>query len=397
VIEIVSPGTHIDFIGRWKIAALISVLVIAAGLAAAPAQLQMGIDFAGGWEIQARFDESISTDEAAIRGALSSTIEDVSVVRFGSDHEFLIRFAVQPGEDTDAPAPRAGAPGSAAVAEEAPGAAASDPDTDAKAGEPSAPERETPPAAAEAIDTVPVEGDAVEDAAGPEMAAELGREGAPQQEVEAALADAEYGFAQGQRADRIRVILGDEVGAVSLERIEFVGPRVGAELRRAGASSLLIAGLMILIYISFRFTFRFAPGAIVALLHDVLVTASLWVLMGREFNLQVLAALLAIVGYSLNDTIIVYDRIRENMALRTTTNLPEVLNRSINQTLSRTFLTSLTTLLAVLSLLFLGGEVIRPFASAMAIGIVIGTYSSIFVAAPVLLWLESRHGAAATT
>ena len=144
----------------------------------------------------------------------------------------------------------------------------------------------------------------------------------------------------------------------------------------------------------FRFSPRFAPGAVVALIHDVTITSGIWVLLGLEFDLRVLAALLAIIGYSLNDTIIVYDRIRENLEVRTKKNFEEVLNLSVNQTLSRTILTSTTTLLAVLALLFVGGPVIRPFALAMAIGILIGTYSSIYVAAPTLLWLEQRFGGA---
>ena len=169
---------------------------------------------------------------------------------------------------------------------------------------------------------------------------------------------------------------------------------MGAELREDGLKAIAIACLLILIYIGFRFSVRFAPGAVVALIHDVSITSSIWILLGLEFDLRVLAALLAIIGYSLNDTIIVYDRIRENMELRTKYDVKEVLNLSVNQTLSRTLLTSLTTLAAVLSLLLLGGEVIRPFALAMAIGIVVGTYSSIYIASPSLLWLETRFGAA---
>jgi preprotein translocase SecF subunit len=168
-----------------------------------------------------------------------------------------------------------------------------------------------------------------------------------------------------------------------------VGPRVGAELRRDGLLAIFWASFFMMIYIGFRFSLRFAPGAVVALVHDVGVTAGIFVILGLEFDLRVLAALLAILGYSLNDTIIIYDRIRENMELRTKHDLPEVLNLSVNQTLSRTVLTSGTTMAALLALLFLGGEVIRPFALAMTIGVVVGTYSSIFIAAPILLLLEN--------
>ena len=186
-------------------------------------------------------------------------------------------------------------------------------------------------------------------------------------------------------------------GAIEVVRTEYVGPKVGAELREAGINAMLVAFVFILGYIAFRFSTRFAPGAVVALVHDVLITASVWLVLGLEFDLRVLAALLAIIGYSLNDTIIVYDRVRENMERRTKLDLESVLNESVNQTLARTLLTSFTTLGAVLALLTLGGEVIRPFALAMSIGVVVGTYSSIFVAGPTLLWLERRFGTPAAS
>jgi preprotein translocase subunit SecF len=197
---------------------------------------------------------------------------------------------------------------------------------------------------------------------------------------------------KGEHVDRLKQALVARFGEIHVDRVEFVGPRVGEELRRDGLNALLLASLLILAYVAFRFSARFAPGAVVALVHDVAVTAGIFVMLGMEFDLRVLAALLATLGYSLNDTIIVYDRIRENMEVRTKADLPEVLNLSVNQTLSRTILTSSTTMLAVLALLILGGEVIRPFALAMSIGIVVGTYSSMFIAAPVLLFLERRFG-----
>jgi len=182
----------------------------------------------------------------------------------------------------------------------------------------------------------------------------------------------------------------DESAWLVLEDLDLgADPDLG-ELRRDGLYAMGIASLLILAYIAFRFSTRFAPGAVLALVHDVSVTAGVFVIFGMEFDLRVLAALLAILGYSLNDTIIIYDRIRENMELRTKHDLVEVLNQSVNQTLARTILTSGTTMVAVMALLLVGGEVIRPFAIAMAIGIVVGTYSSIFIAAPTLLFLETR-------
>ena len=200
------------------------------------------------------------------------------------------------------------------------------------------------------------------------------------------------GLASNTRIIQLEKVIRGSIGGFIEQRVEFVGPRVGAELRSDGLSALLLSALAILAYVAFRFNARFAPGAVVAVVHDLLITAGLLVMAGVEFDLRILAAMLAILGYSLNDTIIIYDRIRENMELRTTADFEEVLNKSVNQTLSRTFLTSITTTIALLSLYFLGGEVIAPFAFAMLIGILVGTYSSIFIASPLLLFLETRYG-----
>ncbi len=193
------------------------------------------------------------------------------------------------------------------------------------------------------------------------------------------------------RVSRLERALRGGVGDFVTQRVEFVGPKVGAELRRDGAKVLLMAALAILAYVAFRFSLRFAPGAVVAVIHDLAITGGILVMMGVEFDLRILAAMLAILGYSLNDTIIIYDRIRENMEIRTRADLEDVLNMSVNQTLSRTVLTSLTTILVLLALYFLGGAVIQPFAFAMLIGVVVGTYSSVFIASPLLLFLEQRY------
>lgn len=316
--ELVPAGTHIDFIGKRRIAAAISLGVIVASLIAIPIRgIRLGIDFAGGNEVQVRFAEGVVVDEGAIRGVLANvpSIEDPSVVRYGTEteQEFLIRFA---GAD-------------------------------------------------EAVERMEI--DEVE--------------GGPAGETLATPSD---------RVQRLESSLRDGIGELTIQRVEFVGPRVGQELQTDGLLSLLWANIAILIYVAIRFSSRFAPGAVIALVHDLLVTAGIFVMLGLEFDLQILAAMLAILGYSLNDTIIIYDRIRENLAVRTKADLPEVLNISVNQTLSRTVLTSGTTLLALLALFLLGGDVIRPFAFAMLIGVVVGTYSSIFIASPLLLMLENR-------
>ena len=190
---------------------------------------------------------------------------------------------------------------------------------------------------------------------------------------------------------RITTALAEALGApVVRERLESVGPKIGEELRWDGLGALMLSWVLILLYIWFRFDLRFAPGAVVALIHDVVITAGVFVAIGLEFNLQVLAALLVVIGYSLNDTIVIYDRVRENLELRGATHIADVVNQSINQTLSRTLLTSLTTLLVVVALVLLGGPVLRDFALALLLGIVIGTYSTIYVASALLIFLEQR-------
>ncbi len=319
--QIVPPGTNIDFIGKRRIAAAISLGLILASLVAIPIRgIRLGIDFAGGNEVQVLFDDAVVVDEGRIREVLSATtiVEDPAVVRFGteSDKEYLIKFR-------------------------------------------------------SVEDAVASGGEAVE-AAGEEVAP-----------------------GQADRAQRLEATLREGIGGLTVQRVEFVGPRVGAELQSDGLMSLFWASLAILAYVAFRFSSRFAPGAVVAVIHDLLVTGGIFVMLGLEFDLRILAAMLAILGYSLNDTIIIYDRIRENLEIHTKARLPEVLNLSVNQTLSRTVLTSGTTLLALLSLFFLGGDVIRPFAFAMLIGVVVGTYSSVYIASPLLLLLEERTGAKA--
>ena len=174
---------------------------------------------------------------------------------------------------------------------------------------------------------------------------------------------------------------------VTLRRVEFVGPQVGDELTEDGGLAMLIALFGILVYVWLRFEYRFALGAIAALVHDVLITLGFFSVLGLEFDLRVLAAVLAVIGYSLNDTIVVFDRVRENFRRVRRGSTEEVMNRSLNQTLSRTLMTSFTTLLVLVALFALGGELIRGFATALIVGVVIGTYSSVYVASVAALAL----------
>jgi len=191
-------------------------------------------------------------------------------------------------------------------------------------------------------------------------------------------------------SDKITEALGNTFGegAFIVERVEVVGPQVGQDLRTKALRALLFAMIGILIYITFRFEFRFAVGAVLALIHDVFITVGLFSLLNKEFTLPIIAALLTIVGYSLNDTIVVFDRIRERMKLKKKETYEETINQSINQTLGRTLLTSLTTLVVVLALFILGGEVIHDFSFALIVGIFVGTYSSIFIASPTLVLFQ---------
>jgi len=326
--ELVPAGTNIDFIGKRRICALISIGMLAiAALAVGVRGVKFGIDFAGGTELQVAFRGNEPVDAGAVRNVvLDCGVEGASVVEFGSPREYLIKFG-SPNAETVTTALRS-----------------------------------------ERCALSPSDRKALQDYADRSEGADL----------------------TGQITNALSHALSNAVAPAEVQRVEFVGPRVGEELRSDGVNALLIACVLVVVYVAFRFSTRFAPGAIIALVHDVGITAGVFVIFGLEFDLKVLAALLAILGYSLNDTIIIYDRIRENMELRTKHDLEDVLNRSVNQTLSRTVLTSGTTMAAVLTLLVIGGEVLRPFSLAMSIGIVVGTYSSIFIAAPTLLWLETR-------
>ncbi|MES9935874.1 MAG: protein translocase subunit SecF [Sedimenticola sp.] len=201
---------------------------------------------------------------------------------------------------------------------------------------------------------------------------------APQEELSSAQLSNQAFAALSQASD---------AGEIDLRRVEFVGPQVGDELTEDGGLAMLYALIGILIYVALRFEYRFALGSIIALVHDVLVTIGIFSVFQIEFDLTVLAAVLAVIGYSLNDTIVVYDRIRENFRKMRKGTSTEIINASLNQTLSRTLVTSLTTLLVLTALFVFGGEIIHGFALALIIGVIVGTYSSIYVASTAVLML----------
>jgi preprotein translocase subunit SecF len=187
---------------------------------------------------------------------------------------------------------------------------------------------------------------------------------------------------------RVRAELADDF---DIRRVEIVGPQVSAELIQTGLMAVLAAIASMLIYIWFRFEWQFSVGAVLALVHDVALTIGIFALLQLDFNLSILAAILTIVGYSMNDTVVVYDRVRENLRKFKKMDLGELLNIAVNETLSRTVMTSVTTMLALLALYILGGEVIRGFTFAMIWGVIVGTYSSIFIASPLLILLGVKR------
>lgn len=277
----------INFMGRRRLAALFSVILILVSLGSlATRQLNWGLDFTGGTLVEVHYSES--ADLNAIRGILdNSGYSGAIVVSFGTDRDVLIRLP--------------------------------------------------------------------------------------------------KGYSDKEGAELLTTLQQSFAGSVELRRIEFVGPQVGDELREQGGLAMLLALGLVMLYIAFRFQFKFAVGAVVALVHDVIITLGFFSLSGMEFDLTVLAALLAVIGYSLNDTIVVSDRIRENFRKIRRAEPVEVINISLTETLGRTLVTSLTTLLVLAALALFGGEMINGFAIALIVGVAVGTYSSIYVAANALL------------
>ena len=294
--KLVKDETHIDFMGKRRLAIMISLAVLAGSLVLLAVRgLNFGIEFTGGVVLEAGFQET--ADLNAIRGELAGIgYGDAIVQNFGSASDVVIRLRA-PSE---------------------------------------------------------------EEGAGAEV------------------------------RDQVMEVLRGLSPGVELRRVEFVGPQVGEELSEQGGLATLFALLMILAYVAFRFQWKFAVGAVAALVHDVTITLGYFALVQIPFDLAVLAALLAVIGYSLNDTIVVFDRIRENMLRLRRAEAVDAMNTSLNQTLSRTIMTGVTTLLVLIALLILGGETLKGFSEALIVGILVGTYSSIYVASPVALALDVR-------
>jgi len=289
--QLSTSSLNIDFLGKRKIAWIISAILIIVSLVSLSTRgLNLGIDFTGGTLVEVGYPEAVDLD--SVRKALErESFNDAVVQHFGTAKDVLIRLPSSENEN----------------------------------------------------------------------ASELSNQ------VLAALSS---------------------TGEPSMRRVEFVGPQVGEELRDDGGLAVLYALFGILIYVALRFEYRFSLGAVAALIHDVIITLGFFSVMQAPFDLTVLAAVLAVIGYSLNDTIVVFDRIRENFRRMRKATSMGVINGSVNQMISRTLVTSLTTLLVLLALFFIGGEVIHSFALALIVGVVVGTYSSIYIAGSLLVILN---------
>lgn len=371
--QILKHKTHIDFIGKRRPAVFIStVLNLAILVGLLTVGFNFGVDFAGGTVVELKFNHPIRADEVRAR-AEAVGLKDVSVQGIGaaSENSFLLRL----GGTTQLTPENAQA---VLKALEAMGKT-SNFVTDVENG------------LINFRSTEKLSADSVRAAV---AAAGLGvkevRDLGPAQG-----GGQDYQIVASGMADRITQGLsrGLPQPDFTTQRIDYVGPQVGKELRNKGIAALLYSMVAILLYVAFRFDLKFAPGAVLAMIHDVIMVAGYYLVTRREFNLTSIAALLTITGYSINDTIVIYDRIREEMAKYKGKPLPEIINIAVNETLSRTILTGGVTALSLVGLLIFGVGEIWDFAMAMLVGIIVGTYSSVYIASPLTIWIDQRAAA----
>ncbi len=371
--DIIPHGTKIDFVGKRHIAVVLSILVNLAVIAwSLPLVhgLNFGVDFAGGTEMEVRFGKSV--DAGTIRKAVEELgFKDASVQTYGpeAEHSYLVRvgrIALMSPEDVKRveEAVRARFP-------------VENMSFNAESGDKIDFQFKTPPTTEALRGVVEGAGVKVRDV----------RE-------EAGLTAGTKSFAvitQGIQ-DKIERDLAARFADAKPEvrRVEYVGPAVGRELRNQGFKAILYAMALIVVYVGLRFDFKFSPGVIIALVHDAVVTLGFFAFSGREFNLTSIAVILTVVGYSVNDTVVVYDRIREDQGKYKGRSLGEIVNLAINEVFGRTLLTSFATALSLVGLLVYGVGTIFDFAFAMLVGIISGTYSTWFIAAPMTIWLEER-------
>ena len=367
--ELFKPGTTIDFLQFRRPLALVSgSLVLASIVSLFVPGPNFGIDFRGGTEVEVQLDASVHAGE--LRAAVSEQ---------GYSRPEVIGVADRPGRY---------------IVRVRDVSSLSDEQVERVRG-----------ALAKALGDIKIDQMRVSPG-GDKISLRLSAEAEPSMiqtalEAGGAKVRSVNRFGQDHRFEAMLVGVGDEIvaglaskfsgkGPTDSLRIEWVGPKAGQQLRTAALQAALYALAFILVYVAFRFDLRFAPGSILCLLHDALITIGAYVLLQKEFNLSTVAAILTVIGYSINDTIVVYDRIRENMQRMRDAKLADLINASVSQTLSRTVITSGTTLLAISGFFFWGTPVIQDIAFALSIGFVVGTYSSIYVAAALTEWLDRR-------
>jgi preprotein translocase subunit SecF len=371
--QIIKKKTNIDFIGKRRPALFISsILNLSIIVGIAIFGFNFGVDFAGGTVVELKFTHPISAEEIRKRGQ-SAGLHDVSVQGIGSasENSFLLRLGgvTQLTKETAAQAEaaiRAMGPLKTFYA-----------DLDNGLINFRSEKKLDPAEIKRAVETT---------GTGVNEVRALG---------ESQAGGFDYQVVSSGMADKISSAMrGNQKEADFLQqRVDYVGPQVGKQLRNKGVMSLLYAMVAILIYVAFRFDFKFGPGALVAMVHDVIMVSGYFLVTRREFNLTSIAVLLTVIGYSINDTIVVYDRIREEMVRYKGKPLPEIINIAVNDTLSRTILTSGVTALSLVGLLIFGVGEIWDFAMAMLVGIIVGTYSSVYIASPLTIWLDERAAA----
>ncbi len=377
--QIIKGKTNIDFIGKRRIALLLSSLLnlgIIVGIAIFG--FNLGVDFAGGTLVEVKFKDPIEAD--AIREAgKKGDLHDLQVQRIGADSDasFLLRMGGTT-QLTEQGAKQA----EAAVQGLGKIKFIQKPDLDngilnfrtEEALPPADNEKEALQKAKEAIEKSGV---------GVKDVVRVGDAQGGGVDYQVHFAGMELKVSSALRAQ----LPGKDF---EVRRVDYVGPQVGKQLRNKGIMAILYSALFILIYVAFRFEFKFGPGALLAMTHDLVMAAGYFLVTRREFNLTSIAVLLTVLGYSINDTIVIYDRIREEMARFKGKPLPEIINIAVNDTLSRTILTSGVTALSLVGLLIFGVGEIFDFAAAMLVGIVVGTYSSVYIASPLTIWLDER-------
>lgn len=372
--QILKKKTHFDFIGKRRPALFIStILNLAIIVGIALFGFNFGVDFAGGTLVELKFNHPVTAQEVRER-ALKGGLHDPTVQAIGAseDNSFLLRL----GGVTQLTAETATRAEAAVRALGEVSYFGSDLENGIVNFR-----------VKEKLETARVQ-DAVKGAGtGVKQVRESPAQGG----------GFDYQVVASGMADKIVEAMSAGLQAPDFEnpprRVDYVGPQVGKQLRNKGVMALLYAMLAILVYVAFRFDFKFGPGALVAMVHDVVMVAGYFLVTRREFNLTSIAVLLTVLGYSINDTIVIYDRIREEMARYKGKPLPEIINIAVNDTLSRTILTSGVTALSLVGLLIFGVGEIFDFAAAMLVGIVVGTYSSVYIASPLTIWLDERAAA----